>query len=139
MTTPLPAPAPVITPDTAAFWAATKTGVLLLQRCAACRRTIWYPKAFCNSCGSLEVTAFEASGQGEIYSFTEVRRGETAYRETPSFVLALVELDEGVRMLTNIVATAPGDLRVGQRVRVVFDDAGETAALPRFQPIDSAS
>jgi hypothetical protein len=139
MNAKLPAPAPIISADTAAFWAATKKGVLLLQRCAACQRTIWYPKAFCNACGSLETTSFEASGEGEIYSFTEVRRGETAYRDTPSFILAMVELDEGVRMLTNIVAAAPDALRVGQRVRVVFDDAGEAAALPRFQPIDSVS
>lgn len=139
MDTKLPAPAPVISADTASFWEATKRGVLQLQRCDACQRTIWYPKPFCNACGSFKVTAFEASGQGEIYSFTEVHRGETAYRETPSFVLAMVELDEGVRMLTNIVGAAAADLSVGQRVRVVFDDAGETAALPRFQPADSVS
>jgi hypothetical protein len=139
MDSKLPAPAPIISADTAAFWAATKKGVLLLQRCDACQRTIWYPKAFCNACGSLETTSFEASGEGEIYSFTEVHRGETAYRETPSFILAMVELDEGVRMLTNIVGAAPDALRIGQRVRVVFDDAGESAALPRFQPADKVS
>jgi len=133
----LPAPAPVITADTAAFWAATKNGVLSLQRCSACERTIWYPKAFCNSCGSFDITPFEATGLGEIYSFTQVHRGETAYREVASFVLAMVELDEGVRMLTNIVTTDPATLRIGQRVSVVFDDAGESASLPRFQPIHS--
>lgn len=137
MDSKLPAPAPIITSDTAAFWSATKNGVLLLQRCDHCRRTIWYPKAFCNACGTFEVTSFEAGGEGQIYSFAEVHRGETAYRETPRFVLAVVELDEGVRMLTNIVG-APGEaLHIGQRVRVVFDDAGETASLPRFHPIDS--
>ena len=135
MDSKLPAPSPIISTDTARFWEATTRGVLLLQRCTSCNHVIWYPKAFCNACGSFQIDDFEASGKGQIYSFTEVQRGETAYREISGFVLALVELDEGPRMLTNLVDCEPGELRIGKRVQVVFHRASDDAALPRFKPL----
>ncbi|MDR3516643.1 MAG: Zn-ribbon domain-containing OB-fold protein [Azospirillaceae bacterium] len=132
--TRLPTPEPFISPETAPFWLAAKQGRLVLPFCNNCNHAIWYPKAFCGACGTLNVEWRQTSGDGTIYSFTQVHRGEGPYREVESFVLALVDLDEGARLLTNIVDADPASLTIGQRVRVVFHDAGESAALPRFIP-----
>jgi uncharacterized OB-fold protein len=134
VTRKLPAPAPFVSPETAPFWSAAKEGRLILPFCMNCQHPIWYPKRFCGGCGSRDIEWRQVSGAGEIYSFSQVYRGEGDYRDVGSFVLALVDLDEGVRVLTNIVDAAPADLKIGQRVSVVFHDAGADAALPRFTP-----
>lgn len=131
----LPAPAPYVSPETKPFWSAAKEGRLLLPFCATCDVAIWYPKAFCGACGSLSVDWRDASGNATIYSFSQVCRGEGAYRDVTSFILALVDLDEGPRVLTNIVDADPSTIAIGQRVEVVFHAAGEDAALPRFTPM----
>ncbi|MEU0302932.1 Zn-ribbon domain-containing OB-fold protein [Streptomyces sp. NPDC006175] len=130
----LPAPPPTVVPETEQFWAATAKGTLLLPQCAACATIIWYPKGICTGCGSLDIGWTEASGEGEIYTFSISRRGEGDYREAGPFVLAYVELDEGPRVMTNIVGCSPESVRIGLRVRAVFDDTGEGTALVRFAP-----
>lgn len=131
----LPAPPPAeITAETRPFWDGTARHVLLLQRCDACGVSVWYPRSHCPDCGGGALTWREASGRGRIYSFTIVRRGQGRYRDAAPYVLAYVELDEGVRMLTNVVDCDPDGLRIGQAVEVVFHDTGEGVALPRFRP-----
>jgi uncharacterized OB-fold protein len=137
--TPLPAPAPEIAPETAAFWAGTGRGVLLLQRCTACGTHLWYPRFLCANCHSTELENVEASGRGTIYSFTLTTRGILDYATCGPYVLALVELAEGPKMMTNIVEADPADLAIGQPVEVVFHDTGEGNALPRFRPAGSGS
>lgn len=129
----LPTPAPFVSPETAPFWAAAKVRRLVVPFCTRCNHPIWYPKRFCGACGTLDVEWRQVSGAGEIYSFSQVHRGEGDYREC-RFILALVDLDEGARLLTNIVDADAADLKIGQRVNVVFQDAGDDAALPRFTP-----
>jgi uncharacterized protein len=134
----LPTPAPFVTPEVKPFWDATSTGRLLLPRCADCDTVIWYPRPFCPRCASLNIAWFEASGRGSIYSFTVNRRGQAdlpEYREAGTYVLAYVELEEGPRVMTNIVECEPNSVRIGQRVEVVFHDTGRGAALVRFRPI----
>lgn len=132
--TRLPTPEPFISPETRPFWTAAKQGRLDLPFCKSCNHPIWYPKAFCGACGSLDVEWRQVSGEGKIYSYTQVHRGEGPYRDVENYVLALVDLDEGARVLTNIVDADPASLTIGQRVRVVFHEAGDAAALPRFVP-----
>ena len=131
---PLPTPVPFVSPETEPFWSAAKDGRLVVPFCTSCDHPIWYPKKFCGACGSLSVAWRETSGHGVIYSFSEIHRGEGPYAEAGHYVLALVDLDEGARMLTNIVDADPASLAVGQAVRVVFHPAGDSAALPRFTP-----
>ena len=131
----LPAPAPAVNPETREFWDATAQDRLLLRRCRDCGAVIWYPRAICPECSSLQTEWFEAAGRGRIYSYTVNHRGEGAYQGVPPFVLAYVELDEGPRVMTNIVGAEPGELAVGLPVEVVFHDTGDGAALPRFQPM----
>jgi uncharacterized OB-fold protein len=130
----LPAPAPVVNPETAPFWAATAEGRLLLPRCDDCGVIIWYPRATCPRCWSGAVSWFEATGRGEIYSYTTVGRGQGAYRDAGPFVLAYVELEEGPRIMTNIVGADTATLAIGLPVEVEFHDTGEGTALPRFRP-----
>jgi uncharacterized protein len=140
MTTPdgaLPAPAPATNPETMQFWAATADGRLLVTRCQDCESLIWYPRAICPACSSLRTEWVEVSGRGSIYSYTVNHRGEGAYQGTAPFVLAYVELDEGPRMMTNIVEAGAADLAVGLPVEVVFHDTGQGAFLPRFRPVRS--
>jgi uncharacterized protein len=141
MTTPaqpqpeLPAPPPPVNPETREYWAATQEGRLLLRRCLDCDAVIWYPRTICPDCSSLHTEWFEAAGRGRVYSYTLNHRGEGAYRDLEPFVLAYVELDEGPRMMTNIVGADPAELAVGLPVEVVFHDTVAGAALPRFQPV----
>jgi uncharacterized protein len=130
----LPAPTPRLNTDTEEFWAATADGKLLLRRCSSCGKAMWYPRPICPSCHSLETTWEEASGFGRIYSFTIVRRASGAYAEAGPYVLAYVELEEGPRMLTNIVDCDPMTLDVDQEVEVVFHKTEGAMALPRFRP-----
>ena len=132
--TELPSPAPAPNAETAPFWDATARGVMLLQRCNSCGSTIWYPRWLCPICGSTDTSWYEASGRGSIYSFTVVRRGDGPYREVGPYVLAYVELEEGPRIVTNVLTDDPDAVRVGQAVTVTFTDTGEGTALPRFTP-----
>lgn len=130
----LPIPAPRVNSETKPFWDATAEGRLVLPHCTACGFVIWYPRSFCPECHSREVVWKEATGQGSIYSFSITRKGQGEYRNATPYVLAYVELDEGPRVLTNIVDCDPESLSVGQRVRVSFQDTGQGTALYRFTP-----
>jgi uncharacterized OB-fold protein len=137
----LPAPAPTVTVETKPFWDGTAEGKLMLPRCSACQHVIWYPRTFCPECGSLEVSWFQASGRGTVYSYTINRRmnENAAYRldggkKELVYVLAYVELAEGPRIMTNIVDCDPETVRVGMPVSAVFSDTGQGSALVRFKP-----
>ncbi len=133
----LPAPAPFVLPEVKPFWDGTAEGRLLLPHCDDCQAVIWYPRPFCPSCASTKVSWIAASGRGSVYSYTINRRGQadlSAYKEAGPYVLAYVELDEGPRVMTNIVDCDPESVKIGQRVEVVFHDTGEGTALPRFRP-----
>lgn len=125
MTEPLPAPP--YDPDAAPFRAAARDGRLLLPVCRACRRPHWYPRAACPFCGG-EVDRVEASGRGEIYSYTVVRRVPVPYAP------AYVTLIEGPTMMTRIVDCDPDRLRVGLPVRLAFVPAADGTPVPCFRP-----
>ena len=133
----LPAPPPRVTVENEPFWSATRKGVLVLPRCQRCKRYLWYPKTFCSACGTVGVDWVQASGTGTVYSYTVVHttRAVGPYADAVPYVLAYVELDEGPRMMTNIVDCPEESVYIGQRVTVVFDDTCEGPALPRFRPV----
>jgi uncharacterized OB-fold protein len=136
MSSRLPAPAPVVNPETAPFWAATAEGKLLITHCDDCGQYTWYPRFFCAHCWSTNVTQTPAAGTGTIYSFAINRRGLRDYAAdgVAPYVVAYVELDEGPRVLTNIVDADPESLAIGDRVSITFDDTGQGSALYRFRP-----
>ena len=107
----------------------------MLLRCDTCRVIIWYPRPFCPDCGGRSTSWEQASGEGTVYSFTVTRKGLGPWRDTAPYVLAYVELDEGPRVMTNIVDCDVDTVSIGQRVTAVFDDTGEGTALLRFGPV----
>ncbi|MGE3273084.1 MAG: Zn-ribbon domain-containing OB-fold protein [Chloroflexota bacterium] len=132
-----PTPIPVVQPEVKVFWDATAEGKLLLPKCTECQTLIWFPRPFCPSCGSLSVEWIEASGKGTIYTYTVNRRGAgdlIEYREPVPYVLAYVELEEGPRIMTNIVDCDVDSVKIGQAVEAIFHDTGEGTALVRFRP-----
>lgn len=131
----LPAPAPAVSPEAKPFWDATAEGRLLLQRCSDCATVIWYPRGLCPACSSVRFEWFEATGRGTVYSHTVIHRGAAGpYQGAEPYVLAYVELEEGPRVMTNIVDCHPASVAVGDAVEAVFHDTGEGLALVRFRP-----
>jgi uncharacterized OB-fold protein len=120
------------------YWAGASRGELLFQRCSACSRPQFYPRAHCAVCLAPDPEWQVATGLGTLYSFTVVRRTPNTdwAAETP-YVFALVELDEGVRITTNIVGADPDDLRCGQRVTITFQERDGTA-VPVAEPQQAA-
>ncbi|CAB4681519.1 unannotated protein [freshwater metagenome] len=131
----LPTPAPTVTQANAAFWAATAEGRFQLQRCNECDTVLWFPRRHCPSCWTENVSTFDASGKGVVYSFTVIRKGAMAYKESGPFVIAYVELAEGPRVMTNIVDCDVETVKVGMPVEVVWHDTGQGNALYRFRPV----
>lgn len=130
----LPTPEPHTTPETEAYWAAAGEGRLLLGFCADCEEHFYYPRSHCPFCGGSAVEYVEATGAATVYARTVVRQTGGTYADATPYVLAYVELEEGPRMLTNVVGAPPEDVEVGDRVEVTFDPVGGDLAVPRFRP-----
>ena len=128
----LPTKVPRPNEDTKHFWDATAEGRLILQRCSACDAVIWYPRSICPKCASFDLEWFEASGVGHVYSYSVVHRSVGGWKDATPYVVAYVELEEGPRIMTNIVDVDPAAVAIDARVRVVWHDTGEGSALPRF-------
>lgn len=120
-------PVPATNPENQAFFLAAAEGRLLYGRCRDCGKAHYYPRRSCPHCFSAAVDWADASGLGRIYSYTVV--GPVSDRQ----VLAFIELEEGVRMLSNIVDMAPERLAIGAPVRVAFARAGDVG-VPVFVP-----
>ena len=123
-------PAPI---DSAFFWEGLEAGELRVQRCVACGRLRHPPRPMCPSCRSLERDHVVASGRGEVYTFVVHHYPPVPDRDSP-FVVALVELEEGTRIVGNVVDVEPGDVRVGLPVEVAFVNDGDRT-LPQWRPL----
>lgn len=119
------------TPLSRKFWQGCQSGELRYQRCAGCNLANFPPTEHCRQCLSAELRWERGGGLGEIYSWTVVHRPVTAVFEPP-YAPAIVTLDEGYQMLTNVVGVAPDDLAVGMRVEVQFHAVGPDVTLPYF-------
>ena len=130
-------PIPVPTPETRTFWEAARRHELVLQRCQTCGRYVFYPRAACPHCLGAELVWEPVSGRGRVHTFTVVHRGLKGFPLGPPYVIAIVELDEGPRLMTNLVDVEPdpAKIEIGMRVAVVFEDVSEAIALPRFRPL----
>ena len=121
-------PAPVVTVETQPFWNAARERRFVVPTCSACGKAHWYPRAICPFCGSDKIEWRAASGRGQIYSYSVMRRAKEPY------AIAYVTLAEGPAMLTNIVECDFDALRVGQSVSVVFNDSEDGPPVPMFKP-----
>lgn len=128
----IPTHAPRTDLDNQPFWDGSAEGRFRLQRCDDCGTVVWWPRSLCPTCQSFDLTWFDATGNGTVYSYTVVHRAPGGWGRAAPYVLAYVELDEGPRVMTNIVDGDPADVAVDAPVRVVWHDTGEGNALPRF-------
>lgn len=115
-------------PETEAFWNAASGGKLMLGSCKSCGKVHWYPRAICPHCFSDQTELKEASGTGEIYTFSVMKRAPI------SFAIAYVTLDEGPKMMTNIVDTDLDAISIGQKVKLVFKETEDGPPVPMFTP-----
>jgi uncharacterized OB-fold protein len=128
-------PVPHPTETTRPFWQGARQGELRLQRCRACGQPFLYPRTLCPHCLSDDLEWTTASGRGRVYTYTVVRRpAHPAFGNDVPYVLAIVELEEGPRLVTNIVGVPPEEVRIGMAVEAVFEAAGEEVALVKFRP-----
>ncbi len=132
-------PLPTPTPETSHFWDGTHAGELRLQRCQACAIVYFPPRPFCPRCASRCVEVFRASGRATLYSYVINHRAAPDSGFEPPYSNAVVELEEGPRMMTNIVDTpqTPEALQLDMPVEVVFEPVSDEITLPRFRPVPS--
>lgn len=116
-------------PETGHFWNEAAEGRLVLKHCRSCRQAHWYPRFHCPHCGSADTEWITSRGDGEIYSFSVMRRAK------PPYAIAYVTLDEGISIFTNIVDCDLDALSIGQRVALKFADQKDGTKLPVFSPV----
>src|SRR5574341_127104 len=135
MATPYEKPLPVVDPESKPYWDAAKQHRLVIQQCQDCRAYVFYPRALCPHCHGARLDWKPVSGEGTVYSFTIAHRpAGPAFKGDVPYVVALIELREGARILSNLVTKNVDAVRVGDPVRVVFDDVTPDITLPKFEP-----
>ncbi len=124
-------------PDTQPFYDATKEHRLTYQQCNSCKNVVFYPRAHCTACGSRDLAWKDSKGVGTVYTYSVVRLNRhPAFAPLGPYAVAYVDLDEGFRILTNIVGVNDPltDVKIGQRVKVQWEDQESGIALPMFAP-----
>lgn len=127
---PLPGP----TLESKEFWEGCKRHELLIQRCRDCGSYRHYPRLLCPKCNSENTEWVKVSGKGQVYTWAvAVQPFHPGFAEDVPYAMVIVELEEGVRLMTNIMDSRPEDLYIGMPVKVVFDDVTEEVTLPKFK------
>lgn len=127
-------PAPEVSRAGAPFWEAARDKKFLIQHCEACKENIFYPRIRCPKCHSDRLGWIEASGKGTIYSYTVVlNNAPSAFLTDMPYIVAIVRLEEGVQLLTNIIECDPEKIECDMPVEVVFKAIDEFT-LPLFRP-----
>lgn len=135
-------PLPLVNEDSAPYWQSARDHQLQIQRCLACGEPRFYPSLACHTCASLDAEWFPIAGRGTVYSYTVVRRaGVGTFASRMPYTIALVALDEGPVMMTNIMTDDLADVdaddpaagvSIGTRVRLAYDDVTDDVTLPIF-------
>jgi uncharacterized OB-fold protein len=130
-TKPLPEPSR----DSKPYWDALAEGRLVIQQCAACGTLRHYPRPVCDACYSMDVTWRQACGRGRVHSWTVAHHAfHPGFKGELPYVLATVDLEEGVRMVAQLRGMAPEAMAIGLPVEVTFERAGDGLTLPVFAP-----
>jgi uncharacterized OB-fold protein len=129
---PLPRP----TPETQPFWEGTREGRLMIMHCNSCSRDYFYPRPYCPDCFSKDTTWRQASGKATLHTYIINHRPAPGFENEAPYVIAVVQLEEGPRMMTNLVDVEPDprNLPVDMPLEVVFDKANDQITLPKFRP-----
>ena len=131
-------PVPVPTPETQPFWDGCAAGELRIQRCTDCGKPYFYPRPVCPDCGSANVEWFTASGRATLYSYVINHRAAPGFADDGPYAIAVVQLEEGPRMMTNILGlpATPEALELDMPLQVTFEARGNVS-LPQFRPADT--
>jgi len=128
-------PLPHIDEEMRPWWEALQRHELYVQKCYDCGGLRFHPRAVCPDCLSSRTEWLRASGSGKIYTFTVTYQNQAAgFRDSLPYVMAWVELDEGVKLLTNVVDCPPEQVKIGMSVEAVFDDVTSAVTLLKFRP-----
>ncbi len=128
---------PLPTDLTRPYWDAAARGELHMQHCGACGKWQFYPRPFCLHCESDKLQWQRVSGLGKIYTYTVNHRAPNAFMKARlPYVVAMVELDEGPRLMANVLGAQSADMAIGKRVQVVFEKASDEVTLPQFSLLD---
>ena len=129
-----PLPDPIA--ETQPYWDGCKRHELLIQRCSQCGNYQFYPRSYCinPNCHSDQLSWEKVSGKGRVYTYSINYRPAPGFNNEVPYVVAIVELDVGVRMMSNVINVDPQQVKVDLPVEVVFDDVTEDITLPKFQP-----
>jgi uncharacterized OB-fold protein len=120
------------------FYGFCKRGELRFQRCTDCRAWRHVPREMCAGCGSSRWEWARSGGRGSVFTWTVVGRAlHPAFQDDTPYAPAVVEMDEGVRVLSHVTDCAPDELEIGMRVEVVFDHVSDEVALPKFRRAQS--
>lgn len=123
------------TPETLPYWEAANQGELLIQRCRSCEKPFFYPRLACPGCGSKEVVWVRASGRATLHTYLINHRPAPGFEDDAPYAIAVVELEEGPRMMTNIVGlpNTPEALELDMALEVRFEARGDQM-VPVFAP-----
>jgi uncharacterized OB-fold protein len=126
-------PVPVANPDSQVYWDSATQERLMIRQCKACKELHFMPRYLCPACWSTELEWIQASGLGVVHSFTVVRRAPMKeFDHLVPYVIALIELKEGPRMMANILGSDALETRIGDQVKVCFEARGPDAKVPQF-------
>jgi uncharacterized OB-fold protein len=131
-------PLPEITDATRPFWTAAKKRKLVVQKCGRCGTLNFFPKPWCIDCGSRRLDWVEVSGKGTVYSFTtanKVMMNFPGWKTDLPVTLGIIDLDEGARMYGQLVGAPPEAMKIGMKVKAIFEDISAEAAIPKFVPV----
>lgn len=129
-------PLPTPSATTAPFWEAAHQGRLELQYCGECNSFQYYPRAICSNCWNEDIHWAPCSGKGSVYSYSICNTpGLPSFKDDVPYVVAIVELEEGVRMTTNIIDCAVTDVYIGMKVEAVFERVTDDYSLIKFRPV----
>lgn len=137
MTVPRGKPLPQPTPETEPYWEGCRQHELRMQFCTECQRFFFYPRLYCPTCLSDAVEWRATTGRGTLLTYVINHRPAPGFENEVPYAIAIVRLDEGPHMMTNIVNTeiTPENLPAGMPVEVVFDDVNDSISIPKFQPV----
>lgn len=128
-------PVPAISAEMRPFYEGAHRGELLVQRCTACGALRFPARAICSSCLATGADWVHVSGNGEIFSFNVMHQVyHPGFAAEVPYAVVIVQLVEGVRILSNLIDIAPADIRIGMKVHVVFEEVSDDVTLPKFAP-----
>ena len=127
---------PQPTVETQKFWDGCRNHQLMIQQCVECGHNQFYPRIMCTQCSGRQIQWIQASGRGTVKSFTIIHRAiSPAYQQEAPYVLALIQLEEGPTMMSNILQCDPHAVEIGMKVEVFFEDWSSDITVPQFRLI----